>query len=306
MPRKGIVDITPDAEFWDDISMAHVWFTLWGRDFEEAPAYVRDPAIRKGIVMMLQLDRLAEEEERLNMEQNNLLQEYAYEFCTAHQAYHTTQEDHLCYSFRAKQHMEALLRDCGLYIKGKQQPDIALWRLPLNQVLEYAIGNNNISLLLRTVKEFNLSAHLAMDNDRESFGPTTSYMQCNLSRDVAADSDEEIFGPSSSYQVPSTLQLPNSAINVSNLNFMFTEVDPPSNGLFSVPSPLRIGSGTSLDSDNEASGSDDELEFEDEYADAEDHVAADALADMTKVLSMEPETMTRIVLPPLRMQQVIQ
>ncbi|KIJ35380.1 hypothetical protein M422DRAFT_262341 [Sphaerobolus stellatus SS14] len=137
-----------------------------------------------------------------------------------------------------------------------------------------------------------------MDNDGESFGPTTSYMQCNLSRDVAADSDEEIFGPSSSYQVLSTLQLPNSAINISNLNFMFTEVDPPSNGFFSVPSPLRIGSGTSSDSDNEASGSDDELEFEDEYADVEDHVAADALADMTKVLSMEPETMTRIVLPP--------
>ncbi|KIJ33247.1 hypothetical protein M422DRAFT_264788 [Sphaerobolus stellatus SS14] len=127
--------------------------------------------------------------------------------------------------------------------------------------------------------------------------------------DVAVDSDEEIFGLSSSYQVPSIPQLLNSAINISNLNSLFTEVNPLSNGPFSLSSPPWIGSGTSADSDNEASGSNDELEFENEYADVEDHVAADVLADMTKVLSMEPETMRSIVLsppPPFACKQVIQ
>jgi hypothetical protein len=59
------------------MELGNVWVDLWGEKYELAPAYIRNPDIRKGIKMVLQLDRVCEERKRLENERQNLCNEVA-------------------------------------------------------------------------------------------------------------------------------------------------------------------------------------------------------------------------------------
>jgi hypothetical protein len=90
LDRKAIIAIDPDAPLWEEMSLGNVWAALWGSDFASAPAYVCDPNVRKGINMMLQLDRIEEEEQQLCLERNNMCDEFLHMFrliCLALQKY---------------------------------------------------------------------------------------------------------------------------------------------------------------------------------------------------------------------------
>jgi hypothetical protein len=80
LDRKSIIAIDHDAPLWEEMSLGNLWVTLWGEVFEAAPAYIRDPSIRKGIKMVLQLDRIQEEEEHIILEQNNICNKFAHSF----------------------------------------------------------------------------------------------------------------------------------------------------------------------------------------------------------------------------------
>ncbi|KAF8572864.1 hypothetical protein K439DRAFT_1567804 [Ramaria rubella] len=60
---QQVISIDPDGLLWEEMSFGSTWVTLWGTTYEAAPAYVRDPQVHNGIKMVLQLDRIAEEEE---------------------------------------------------------------------------------------------------------------------------------------------------------------------------------------------------------------------------------------------------
>jgi hypothetical protein len=84
---SGMLDISPDAQLWEDIGMASVWFALWGTDYSNAPAYVRSSEVRCGIATLLKLDRIQEEEQRLKLEEANLIEEFNSEFIAACEMY---------------------------------------------------------------------------------------------------------------------------------------------------------------------------------------------------------------------------
>lgn len=72
-----MIDIDPEVPLWEEMCLGNVWVDFWGTDFETAPAYVHDPNVCKGIKMVLQLDRIAEERQCLTKERENLCQEQA-------------------------------------------------------------------------------------------------------------------------------------------------------------------------------------------------------------------------------------
>jgi len=72
IPPKAAMRIDPDAPFWSEMELGNVWVELWGEDrFAAAPGYVRDPNVWGGIRAVLLLDLIAEEQERLVLEEQN-------------------------------------------------------------------------------------------------------------------------------------------------------------------------------------------------------------------------------------------
>ncbi|KIJ38304.1 hypothetical protein M422DRAFT_258947 [Sphaerobolus stellatus SS14] len=108
--------VDPDSALWDDVSMSHIWSTLWGTDVETAPAYARDSNVQKGIRMVLVLDRIREEHLRLAIECEN---EISFDSP---------------YRYRLQQVFKDLLASCRYYFHGRNLPDQAVWRLPTHRI----------------------------------------------------------------------------------------------------------------------------------------------------------------------------
>jgi hypothetical protein len=97
LPRRSVIDINPDAPLWDDMVMGNVWVSLWGTSYDAAPVYVRDPSVREGIKMVLQQDRVIEEEFRLEEERKNICNEFANSvFVAAEAIQYCPRRYHLC------------------------------------------------------------------------------------------------------------------------------------------------------------------------------------------------------------------
>jgi hypothetical protein len=86
LDRQVTSQIDPDSQFWDEMALGNLWLTLWGETSEPAPAYVRDPDVRKGINAVLTCDRIAEEHCRLDREQKNYCLELECQILTAYHA----------------------------------------------------------------------------------------------------------------------------------------------------------------------------------------------------------------------------
>lgn len=91
LDRKTVISIDPDAPLWEEMELGNVWVDLWGEKFAAAPAYVRDPAVRKGIKTILLQDRIAEERQRLQDEATHWRQWVEDEILTVGQALATEQ-----------------------------------------------------------------------------------------------------------------------------------------------------------------------------------------------------------------------
>ncbi|KIJ51203.1 hypothetical protein M422DRAFT_244389, partial [Sphaerobolus stellatus SS14] len=154
LEKKNIINIGPEADLWDNIAMSQVWFSLWGTSFEEAPAYARDPNVRKGIIMVLQLDRVAEEEVQLKQERENLLREFAARFIAASQLWLSTTSD---YQFRARMAVLDMLRNRCNYILGRNLPDVALWRISTHDIIDYLKDGGTADALLLPLRLFHMS-----------------------------------------------------------------------------------------------------------------------------------------------------
>ncbi|KIJ49896.1 hypothetical protein M422DRAFT_246266 [Sphaerobolus stellatus SS14] len=108
--------VDPDSALWDDVSMSHIWSTLWGTDVETALAYARDSNVWKGIRMALVLDRIREERLRLAIERENEI---------------SFSKSSLCQGSLA---LKDLLASCPYYFHGRNLPDQAVWQLPTHRI----------------------------------------------------------------------------------------------------------------------------------------------------------------------------
>ncbi|KAF8590575.1 hypothetical protein K439DRAFT_1611959 [Ramaria rubella] len=123
---EQVVSVDLDAVLWEEMCLRSTWVTLWGLTYEAAPAYVHDPRVRNGIKMVLKLDHIAEEEQQLAEEWQNVLDEFTAAF---------------------------MLIVCNL-IHSRELPDIVVWRLPLSDILKYLEGGGAIEQLLQLLLTF--------------------------------------------------------------------------------------------------------------------------------------------------------
>jgi len=67
IPSKGIFQLDVDSDIWQNVGLEGC--------YPDAPAWLADESVRKGIKLMLEVDHCNEEERRLSREQS-ILQEW--------------------------------------------------------------------------------------------------------------------------------------------------------------------------------------------------------------------------------------
>ncbi|KAF8584591.1 hypothetical protein K439DRAFT_1616576 [Ramaria rubella] len=131
---QQVISIDPDGLLWEEMSLGSTWVTLWGMTYEAAPVYIRDPRVRNGIKMVLQLDRIVEEEEQLAEEKQNVCDEFAAAFMlivTLRKKYADSS-----FSHQMNLQLQQLLADWHHLIPCQHLPDIVLWRLPVTNIMD--------------------------------------------------------------------------------------------------------------------------------------------------------------------------
>ncbi|KAF8579623.1 hypothetical protein K439DRAFT_375806 [Ramaria rubella] len=161
LDRQQVISVDPDAPLWEEMSLGSTWVTLWGSRYEAAPAYTRDPRVRQGIKMVLQLDRVAEEEERLVDERRNMLDEFTAAFLRIATVRKQLQDS--MFAHRMYLQLMRLLTERRNLIRGRDIPKTALWQLVPVEILKYLEGDGPINRLLQPLHNFFETTKLPQD-----------------------------------------------------------------------------------------------------------------------------------------------
>ena len=88
IPSKGIFQLDVDSDIWQDVGLEE--------PYANPPQWLADEGVRKGIKLMLEIDRCNEEERRLSRERSVLQEWFAMEWLSVQNALKNLGEHNHC------------------------------------------------------------------------------------------------------------------------------------------------------------------------------------------------------------------